>query len=104
MDYDGVVYRILELYGCTKTPNEGVKWTPDQIFSEISRIEEEHRWLKGKKIIGIADPSIWDASRGESVRNVRLNIRYIFLLVIMSAFRDGCRYITDLLLMRMAFR
>lgn len=67
MDYDGVAYRILELYGCTKTPNEGVKWTPDKIFSEIATIEREHKWLKGKRIIGVADPSIWDASRGESV-------------------------------------
>lgn len=67
VDYDGVVYRILELYGCTKTPNEGVKWTPDKVFSEIHRIETEHRWLKGKKIQGIADPAIWDAETGESL-------------------------------------
>lgn len=67
VDHDGRLYRILELYGCTKTPNEGVKWTPAQIFGEIKRIESEHRWLVGKHIYGIADPSIWDASRGESV-------------------------------------
>ena len=24
VDYDGVIYRILELYGCTRMPNEGV--------------------------------------------------------------------------------
>jgi hypothetical protein len=65
-----VVYRILELYGCTKTPNEGVKWTPPQVFSEIHRIETEHRWLKGKKIQGIADPAIWDAETGESIADV----------------------------------
>ena len=35
VDYDGVLYRILELYGCTRTPNEGVKWTPDRQFAEI---------------------------------------------------------------------
>ena len=67
VDYDGVVYRILELYGCTETPNEGVKWTPPQVFSEIHRIETEHRWLQGKKIVGIADPAIWDAETGESI-------------------------------------
>ena len=67
VDFDGVVYHILELYGCTKTPNEGVKWTPPQVFAEIHRIETEHRWLKGKKIIGIADPAIWDAETGESI-------------------------------------
>ncbi len=64
---DGVIYRILELYGCTKTPNEGVKWTPDKVFSEIHRIECEHRWLRGKRINGVADPAIWDAQTGESL-------------------------------------
>lgn len=67
VDYDGTLYRILEYYGCTKTPNEGVKMTPDQQFAEISRIEQTHPWLKGKQIDGVADPAIWDGSRGESV-------------------------------------
>lgn len=67
VDHDGVIYRILELYGCTKTPNEGVKWIPDKVFDEIHRYEAEHRWLKGKSIIGVADPAIWDAETGESV-------------------------------------
>jgi hypothetical protein len=66
-DYDGVIYHILELYGCTDTPNEGVKWTPPQVFAEIHRIETEHHFLKGKKIQGIADPAIWDAETGESI-------------------------------------
>lgn len=70
VDTDGVVYRILELYGCTKTPNEGVKWTPPKVFAEIARIEQEHRWLKGKNIIGIADPAIWNAETGESIADV----------------------------------
>ena len=70
VDYDGVVYRILELYGCTKEPNTGVKWTPDQVFSEIHKIETEHPWLKGKNIQGVADPAIWDAEFGESIADV----------------------------------
>ena len=69
VDYDGRAYLIGQLYGCTQTPNEGVKWHPDKIFSEISRIEREHRWLKGKAITGVADPSIWDKSRGESIND-----------------------------------
>ena len=28
---------------------------------------KEHPWFKGRQIYGVADPSIWDASRGESV-------------------------------------
>lgn len=67
VDYDGVLYRIMELYGCTGVANNGVKWTPEQQFQEIRRIETEHPWLRGKNIIGIADPAIWDKSRGISI-------------------------------------
>lgn len=66
MDFDGVLYRILELYGCTKTPNEGVKWSNKTQFEKIAEIEREHPWLKGKRIRGVADPSIWDGSHGIS--------------------------------------
>ena len=64
VDSDGVFYRILELYGCRQdhgedVPNEGVKWVDDKIFSEIARIEREHPWLKGRRVQGVADPSIW---------------------------------------------
>ena len=62
-----MAYRILELYGCTETPNEGVRWTPDQVFARIRQIETEHRWLSGKRIQGIADPAIWDGETGESI-------------------------------------
>ena len=78
VDYDGVVYRVLELYGCTTTPNEGVKWTPPQVFAEIHRIETEHRWLSGKRIIGIADPAIWDAETGESIADVAARHQVFF--------------------------
>lgn len=64
VDYEGRLYRILELYGCTDEPNTGVKWPPDKIFQQIAKTEREHRWLKGKEILGVADPSIWDGSRG----------------------------------------
>jgi hypothetical protein len=67
IDYDGVAYRILELYGCTKTANEGVKWIAPKVFAEIQRIENEHRWLKGKQIYGVADPAIFSADGGESI-------------------------------------
>lgn len=67
VDYDGIAYRILELYGCTDSPNEGVRWTPEKQFERIARTEREHKWLQGRDIQGVADPSIWDTSRGESV-------------------------------------
>lgn len=68
IDYDGRFYKILELYGCV--PNEadvGIKWTPDEIFKEIARIENEHPWLEGRHIYGVADPAIWDKSHGISI-------------------------------------
>ena len=67
VDHDGRLYRIRELYGCTGTPNEGVRWEPAEIARQIKRIEGEDVNLKGKYINGIADPSIFDESRGESV-------------------------------------
>ena len=68
VDYDGVLYRIMEMYGCTQTPDEGVKWSPDEQFKRISQFEREHPWLKGRKIVdSVADPAIWDQSRGESI-------------------------------------
>lgn len=68
VDYDGVLYRILEVYGCTQTPDEGVKWTPDEQFKHFAEVERTHPWLKGRKIVdSVADPAIWDASRGESI-------------------------------------
>jgi len=67
IDYDGTLYRILELYGWNGTPNEGSKWTPDQQFDEIAKVERNHPWLRGKRIMGVADPAIWDASRGDSI-------------------------------------
>lgn len=68
--HDGCAYRILEYYGCKSTPNTGVEMIPDEVFAEVHRIESEHRWLKGKKIFGVADPAIWNAQTGESVADV----------------------------------
>lgn len=78
VDYEGVLYRILELYGCTGTPNEGLRWTPDQQFREIARIEREHPWLRGRRIEGVADPAIWDASRGESIADTAMRYGVYF--------------------------
>ena len=67
VDYDGVLYRILELYGCTQTPNEGLKWPPDKVFAEIARVEREHPYLAGREVLGIADPAIWAGETGVSI-------------------------------------
>lgn len=79
VDYDGVLYRILELYGCTKTPNEGVRWTVDRQMQEIKRIETSHPWLAGREINGVADPSIWDGSKGISVADTGIQYGVYFV-------------------------
>jgi hypothetical protein len=68
----------MELYGCTSTPNEGLKWTPDKQFEEIAKIEQEHPWLKGKQIHGVADPAIWDSSRGDSIADTAIKYGVYF--------------------------
>lgn len=78
VDYDGRAYLILQLYGCTGQANEGIKWTPDRVFSEIRKIEKEHRWLKGKWIGGVADPAIWNAETGESIAETAERYRIYF--------------------------
>ena len=65
------MYLILELYGCTKEPNEGLHWNADKQFTEISRIEREHPYLRGRRVLGVADPAIWNKeSSGLSIADV----------------------------------
>lgn len=79
VDYDGVLYRIMEMYGCTGEPNVGVKWTADKQAKEIRRIETTHPWLKGKTIYGPADPAIWEAQAdGISIEEVMVKNGVIF--------------------------
>lgn len=71
VDENGVLYQILEIYtvqysGRDVIPNVGTKMPPDQLYTEIAKFEHEHPWLAGKKIVGIADPAIWDAESGIS--------------------------------------
>ena len=73
VDYDGRIYRIAELYGVKRMNNkaiadEGVKQTPDMVFSRIAKMEKEHPLLAGHRIeYGVADPAIWDSQTGESI-------------------------------------
>ena len=67
VDHEGCIYRIRELYGCTGTPNVGVQWEPTKMAEKIREIENDDPNIKGRQIRGIADPSIFDESRGESI-------------------------------------
>ena len=69
---DDVAYRIMELYGVQKSagesiPDQGVGWTSDYLFSQIARIENDHPWLAGKKIRGVADPAIFKSDDGPPI-------------------------------------
>ncbi len=70
IDYDGRAYLYRQLYGCTQTPNHGLKWEPRQIAREIQKIENELE--VGNTITGIADPAIWDESRGRDGTIIRM--------------------------------
>ena len=78
VDFEGCMYRILELYGCTQTPNEGVKWEPNKVFDKIHEVETTHPWLAGRDIGGVADPAIWDSSTGVSIEEVAAKHRVYF--------------------------
>ena len=65
VDYDKRIYRIRELYGCTGTPDTGVKWEPAVVARKIREIEKEDINLKGKRITGIADPAIFADDKGK---------------------------------------
>lgn len=79
IDYDGILYRLMDVYGCTQTPDEGVKWTPDEQFKHFAEIERTHPWLKGRKIVdSVADPAIWDSSRGESIAETAMRYGIYF--------------------------
>ena len=61
VDNDGRAYLYRQLYGWNGTPNQGARWEPRKLAREISRIERE---AGESGIIGVADPAIWDESRG----------------------------------------
>lgn len=70
IDYDGRAYLILQYYGCTGEPNQGLRMNPHEVFAKIHEIESTHRWLVGKHIEGVADPAIWGTDTGESIAEI----------------------------------
>ena len=70
IDYDGRAYLYRQLYGCTGTPNTGTREEPRKIARKIREIEDELE--NGNYITGIADPAIWDESRGKDGTVIRM--------------------------------
>ena len=67
VDEEGRAYRYKELYGCVAgEANTGVQLTPGEIGRRLGELlESEYR--EGIRVQGVADPAIWDRSRGMSV-------------------------------------
>ena len=70
-DEEGRLYRIKELYGCTGRPDEGTHLDPVEQARRIREAEQNDPMLRGRVITGIADPAIFDQSRGESVADMQ---------------------------------
>ena len=65
VDRDKRIYRIRELYGCTESPDTGVKWEPELVAEKIREVEKSDINLKGRTVYGIADPAIFADDRGK---------------------------------------
>ncbi|MGM9937146.1 MAG: phage terminase large subunit [Candidatus Ornithomonoglobus sp.] len=64
VDYDGRAYLYRQYYGCEDgKPNTGLRLDPHELARKIREIEDETE--KGHHITGVADPAIWDDSRGK---------------------------------------
>lgn len=67
VDRDRRMYRIREYYGCTGTPNTGLKMEPSEVARNIRAIEEEDLNLRHRQIHRVADPAIWGSDGTESI-------------------------------------
>ena len=79
IDQEGIGYRIKEYYGCrSDRPDTGLEIAPSDVFAEIARQEREDPMLKGKRIMGVADPAIWNRQTGESIAEIaeRYGVRF----------------------------
>lgn len=66
VDPEGRLYRYKEWYGCDGTPNKGLMLSPKQIAEGIMAREKDEA-ENNIRIQRVADPSIFDKSRGDSV-------------------------------------
>ncbi|MFA5382191.1 MAG: terminase family protein [Candidatus Micrarchaeia archaeon] len=76
VDRDGTLYAIMELYTWTGEPNVGIRWTDHQLYGKIHEIETTHPWLKGRHIIGVADPAIWAKKDGTGISTQEVAASY----------------------------
>jgi len=70
VNHYGRMFLFKEYYGCTRQADTGVQMQPREIAQKIREIEKTDPVLKGKQIIGIADPAIWQMTTGESISDM----------------------------------
>ena len=83
VDEEGIRYRFKEVYGVQKSgqesiANEGVQWPPEKVFKTIAEIENSDPDLKGREIIGIADPAIFQSQTGVSIADTAMQCGVYF--------------------------
>lgn len=67
VDEDKRIYLIREYYGSNGAPDTGLCMQKEEVARNIHRIEQEDPRLRGKNIIGIADPAIFASDGGISI-------------------------------------
>lgn len=67
VDRDRRLYHIREFYGCTGSPNTGVKLEPGEVARRIRQIEQDDPNLRGRVIHRVGDPAIWQSDGTESI-------------------------------------
>ncbi len=78
VDNEDTAYRIYEWYGCTGEANTGLKLDKNEVFRRMAELEQEHPLLRGRHILGVADPAIWEASHGESIEETAAKHKIYF--------------------------
>ena len=78
VDHERRMYAIREYYGCTGTPNQGVKLEPGEVARRIRQIEADDPNLRGKRIHRIGDPAIWMSDGTESIGDLMSRERVHF--------------------------
>lgn len=84
IDEEGTMYHFKELYGVQKSgeesiPNMGVEWSDEKLFRKIYEIEHTDPILKGREIIGIADPAIFKSETGISIADTAMSCGVYFI-------------------------
>ncbi len=78
VDHERRLYHIREYYGCTETPNQGVRLEPTTVARRIRAIEADDPNLRGKRIHRIGDPAIWQSDGTESIGELMSRERVTF--------------------------